>query len=361
MFKDRFEALFGTSFLTPWLMTAEPEEGDDPPAGGGGDDKTPKGGGTGNRGLLADADEEDPAEGEDKTPKGDDKTPKSYKTKIGDTEHEVPAAFWDAKANDGKGGINVVALLKSHGDTKANHDRLANELAEAKKNGGAKPPEKPEGYLTADVLKDGLFLKPEGTVRMQDIKADDPGLVLMAQVAHKHGLSLAQFKGIVSDVMIGADGFLPEPLDTAAELAKLGGEKAIPQVRALKSWITNLHTGGILSADEYAHLIGVGQRAIGVTALNKIRTATGAKPIPLGEGGVDGVLPSKEEWYANKPPHTDTVAYEKWVKQGEDVFGTAPAGSSGTFGVPASSTSATTAKADDRPSNTRTRIGKGRK
>lgn len=364
LFGKNLALLLGTSVLTPWqdgprLMSAE----GDPEAGGGSggaDDDAPPAK-TGGQGLLADLeDDEPPPDDKTKVPPKDE-PPKVFKTKIGEADYDVPAQFWDAKANDGKGAINQAALLKSFNDTKAAHDRLATQI----KNGVVGTmPEKAADYLTADVLKDGVFKRPDGVVKLSDIKADEPALVKWTEIAHKHKLTAEQFHGIISDTMILADGFSDEPYDADKEMAKLGGaDVAKPAMRTIKSWLGGLHQAEALTAEEYAFAVAIGKTAVGVQTLNKLRAQTGQKIIPLNTTEhVQDELPTKDQWYASKPDHRkEPDAYAKWQQQGEALFGTGAAGTSQAgLGVPAS-TGAVGLRDDDNegPKNTRTRLGGG--
>lgn len=257
------------------------------------------------------------------------------------------------------GEINHGAILKSALDAGKSVRQLQNELAEAKK--GVKPedggdvPEKPEGYLTDDVIQDGVFQKPEGVGKLSDIPADDPALVGFTEIAKEAGLTPGQFKTILSKTMLMADGMTPEPFDEAAEAEKFGpNAKAVAVTN--KTWADNMHEAGVLSDAEWAHLCEMGKTAVGLSVVNKIRMQTGGKNIPANQTGVAGELPSKQEWYNNKPDHrTDPDGYAKWQEQGKELFGEGAAGSSEAgLGLPSSQGGSMQSRSQ-QGQNTRTR------
>lgn len=324
--KTRFDI---TNFLNSRLCSVEGDEGEEGAGGSGGD----AGGGGGEAGLLGNAGTGGEGEGGGEGG-GDDKGGETARFVMdGDNKIDVPEQFWDSE----KGEVNQTALLKSFSDTKTALRQNQNELAELKKSGKGEVPEKAEDYLSEDVIVDGVFNAPEGVTRLENIPSDDPGLVGMAEVAQKHGLTPDQFKGIVTDAMLLADGFMPEPFNEKAELEKLG-ENGAALVSGLRTWADGLLANGHLSEDEHAYTLAFGQTAIGVSTLNKLRADMQGHTIPLGNAGAGEGLPSKEQWYASMPKaNEDPDAYAKWQKQGEQIFGTEPAGSSQSgLGVPAS-------------------------
>ena len=305
------------------------DEGDEGGGGSGGD----AGGAGGEGGLMANAGDGGGDEGGKGGEGGGEGSGDGRFIMDGDSKVEVPEQFWDAE----KGEVNQSALLKSQGDNQKALRQTQNELAELKKSGKGDIPENAEDYLSDDVITDGVFAAPDGVERLQGIPVDDPGLVGMAEMAQKHGLTPEQFTGIVTDAMLLADGFMPEPFDEKAELEKLG-DKGQALVSGLRTWADGLMTNGHLSEDEHAYLLAFGQTAIGVTTLSKLRADMQGQAIPLGNATAGDGLPSKDQWYANRPdPGADPDGFAKWQKQGEQIFGTDPAGTSQSgLGVPAS-------------------------
>lgn len=287
-----------------------------------------------NSGLMSNATDDD---GEDDKPS--DKT-LEFKTDKGSETLTVPQKW---VGEDGE--INHAAILKSATDAGKSVRQLQNELAEAKKTGaGAKidtenVPKDAAGYLVNSEGDDKFIL--DGKVQLgpdpkslSPVPIDDPVIQLFAEVAQEEGFSAERFQRIVSRVMAGVDDAAPV-LDLEAEATAFGSNaKAVAMTN--KSWADNLLTSGSISNAEHVHLLNMGQTAIGLSVVNKVRVMTGGKTIPTGQTGVSGELPSKDEWYANMPNrHKDHAGYEKWRKQGEELFGTEPSGSSESgFGVP---------------------------
>lgn len=254
---------------------------------------------------------------------------------------KVPEKFWD---KDGK-KLNEGAVLKAALDAGKNVRTLQNELAEAKKGVGSgmdkDTPEDAAGYLAdgdADdaMVKDGHLQLKDGAKNLKPVPVDDPVVKLFAEVAKEEGFSKERFERIVGKVLAGVDDAVPT-IDLEAEAEKFGpNAKAVAVTN--KTWADNMLKAGAISEAERVHLLNMGMSAVGLSVVNKIRIMTGGKNIPVNEGGVEGELPSKEEWYAAKPDaRTEPDAYTKWQKQGEQIFGTAPAGSSESgIGVPKS-------------------------
>lgn len=263
--------------------------------------------------------------------------------KVGDEEFKVPEKYWDKET----GAPNTGALLKSALEGDKAVKELKAEVAEAKKSGKGEVPEKADGYLAEEAFEsvddpDGNEMKvvkrPEGLPdKVPDIPSDDPVLKDFAERAHKRGITTEQFVGIVHDAMELAGGVLPDPIDPEKELQKLG-DSGRQMAQANRVWLDGLYDSGDLSQSEWTRLMNVGRDAVGVSAIEKLRAASGHKPIPVGGGGVGDELPSAEEWYKSMPNRNeDPDAYAKWQKQGEQLFGTQPAGTSPTgLGVPAS-------------------------
>ena len=231
---------------------------------------------------------------------------------------EIPEQFWD-KA---KGEVNTAAALKSYAESQSQVTKL---VEENKKLKGASPkaPAKAEDY------------KFEAPADMKDaIKSDDPGLGVFRKVAHKMGVSQEQFQAGLTEFLTEAKAFMPEPVDTKAEMAKLG-PNAQAVMDAVYGWGKGLVSSGLWSDDEFNEVVIMGSTATGLKALNKLRERSGEKPIPL-NAALEGDLPSKEELYAAKRdpryrPGSDKYDPEfkkKIDRQFDQVFGTQPAGSS---------------------------------
>lgn len=290
--------------------------------GEGGEDEAAKA----EAGLMADAKEGD-AEGE----KDSGKTIEFKGDK--DTETlNVPEKFWDKEGDK----LNEGAVLKSALEAGKEVRKLQNELTEAKKgvpSGVDKEvPEDADGYLGDGkgddaFIKDGHLQLGEDAKNLQPIPIDDPVVKLFAEVAKEEGFSKDRFERIVSKVLVGVDDAVPV-LDLEAE-----GEKFGPNAKAVaganKTWADNQLESGALSQAEHVHLLNMGQTAVGLSVVNKLRIASGGKSIPVSASGVTGELPSKEEWYKSKPDHNNEPdAFAKWQEQGKAIFGEGHGGSS---------------------------------
>ena len=343
--------------VAPWFCTVDGDEGEDGGgaggsggddggnAGDGGDgDGAGKGDGAGGAGsdaaggagagdgLMANAAKRGGGSGDGGEAGADDGAGEKVELSGQSITHngeeiEVPKQFWDATNSR----VNVGALLKAQTDTQAAFNQNASELARLKAAGNDKgaAPEKAEGYLEdPEMFVDGKLALPDTVKNMREIPTDDPVIAIMAKASHRHGLSPELFRNLTVDVLTEIDGLLPEPIDTAAELADLG-DGAEAAVSTLMTWADTLLESGKLSKGEHAALIHEGRNADGIRLLGKLREMAGNKPLDFGRGGDPDNLPSKEEWYASMPDReTAPDKYAKWQKQGEDLFGTAPAGSS---------------------------------
>lgn len=225
----------------------------------------------------------------------------------------IPEKFWDAE----KGVVKTDEMAKAYATLETAHGKL---------KGAQKGtvPEKPEDYFG----KEGL-VKPEGADRVRDFAPDDPAVKAVAIAAQKAGVTKEQLAVLAPEFLTALNEFLPEPLDMEAEMESLGkGGPAL--VSGLKIWLDGLHDSGELSADELKFAYGFGSTAIGVRTLNKLRSQTGAKPIPMDLPSGDA-LPSADELYAMKrdPRYKNDPAFrDKVERQFEEVFGNEAAGSS---------------------------------
>lgn len=259
--------------------------------------------------------------------------------------------FWNDDANE----IRLPELIKSESEAKAQQSKLANEVKELRDLKGV--PEKPESadkYLEAEGLfnEDGNLILPEaGTDRIRSIPADDPALGAFADIAHKNGLTEKQFLGVVGDFMTSMNPLLPEPLDEAAELASLGdGGKQL--VQANRVWADGLLKAGEINKVGHGLAIAMGATAEGVKLINTFRGLSGEMPIPIGAVGDEGTEVTKAEWYAQTPGRDDPPAvWQEWEKQGEELWGTAPAGTSPAgMGMPRSRSGVSSSKTADTKS-----------
>ncbi len=333
--------------LSPFLCSADDDGGDGDGGGGGGgseggDDAGDSGGDDGGKGGTGDKDggggDDDGGEPDAGLMSEAGKEEEGDKDSGKTIEHDgetlnVPEKFWDKDAEK----LNEGAVLKAAIDAGKNVRQLQNDLAKAKKDGAAAQvdtdvPKETKGYLTDGegddaLIKDGHFQLGEDPKALKPVPIDDPIIQLFAEVAKEEGFSKERFERIVRKVLIGVDDAV-EVLDLEAEAEKFGpNAKAVAGTN--KTWADNMLESGAISKAEHVHLLNMGQTAVGLSVVNKLRIKGGGKAIPVSEGGIDGELPSKAEWYAKKPDHrTDPEGYKKWQEEGKEIFGTAPAGSS---------------------------------
>lgn len=273
--------------------------------------------------------------------------------------------FWDAE----KGEVRIDALHKAFTDTKAAHDKLLNEQGE---KGGV--PEKAEGYFDTDLVTDEHFRLPEGELaKTKDIypdgvPLDDPLLSGMAEVAHKAGLTKAQFLDMAGGFFLAAEQAMPEALDVEAEV-KLLGDNGKDRVDAYVSWVDRMSQKGDGEDDrakpfnetDRANLIAFGTTASEIQTLEKVMALVagdGNNPAIINQGSIGEGLPTYEEWYAQIPSQetlgrapTD-ADWQKWSRQGEELFGTRPGGSSMPgVGMPASQGAITNRSGDQQQTN----------
>lgn len=235
-------------------------------------------------------------------------------------EIPLPDQFWDAE----NGQIRGDAIFKSWRDTRSSYDQLRSERdtlkqqVEQGKPAEGKVPEKPEDYT---------FEKPEEFSR--ELADDDPLLTGFKQIAHKHGIGQEQFQAVAADYLKMAEEQLGPPIDPKQEREKLG-PNADTILQANAQFFDSMVDAGDLSQEEHDEIMAIGETAAGVKALNKIREKMGEQPIPM-EGATTSELPSKQEWYkmVASEQYQQDPAYRQHVdKLGEQIFGTAPAGSS---------------------------------
>lgn len=201
----------------------------------------------------------------------------------------LPEQFWDEESKLPK----VESLAKSYAD-------LRNEFNKFNKDGG-KPLDKAEDYLKDFTVptkglpaKEGEEGKPLD--RFGEINTDDPAIKAVAKGAHLAKISKAQFDVFLPVVMEALNEHLPEPLDVAAEMSKLG-DTGPALVKANVDWVNALRANGVLNEDQHALLFEFGSTALGVELCNALRVNSGEKPIPV-NASVNTGAKTPEECYA---------------------------------------------------------------
>lgn len=151
-------------------------------------------------------------------------------------------------------------------------DKLAGEL-----KGLPRAPAKPDDYK--------LSLPEAFTKRYGDL-ANDEVMPIWRQVAHKNGLTDAQFNGAISELYheLMDKGLIDEPLDVQAEFEKLMPKHGDPvsrkaqasgRINGVANTINGLVTRQVLTKTEGNMVLSLAARAEGVVALEKLFKAAG--------------------------------------------------------------------------------------
>lgn len=223
----------------------------------------------------------------------------------------LPEKFWRL-GDDGEGRPDVEAMAKSYRHLEARMSR----------NSGGGPDEVPDSatsYFSEEVVKKFADAAPG-----MDIKSvDDPMLQAFARVAKANGLGVREARKIAGDWIAEVDKALPDEMDAAAEMARLG-PKGPQMVAETAKWVGGLREAGLLSEAETAALVAKGNSAEFVSALFKLREQAGEKPVPgsLGDG-VAGSLPSELEWRRRAGDYEkmkDPVYRAKVEEEGRRLF-----------------------------------------
>lgn len=205
----------------------------------------------------------------------------------GEKPEGFPDEYWD---EDSK-GPNAQALF----DALQKQEKIAKDLRAKMGKGAHKPPEKPEQYT---------FKPSEKSA--EHIKDGDPLVVAAQKVAHKHGLSQAQYEGFMADIvdnmvdMAAQMGDEASPANEEARKAYIKEQIAAigpngPQVlRAVQSWANEMKAEGVFSEDDVDTLVNEGlTSAKMVQMFNRLRSRMGGSSVPM--DAVDDGLPPDAE------------------------------------------------------------------
>lgn len=190
----------------------------------------------------------------------------------GNNQGGAAASYWP------EGLPETLAGFKGANDRET-IEKLAGHLKDA-----PRPPSKPDGYK--------VELPAEFTKRFGDL-AKDPVLPIWREVAHKNGLSDAQFNGAISELYakLSEEGLLDEPIDVMAELDKLAPKHGDPvqrkaqasaRINGVANTINGLVSRQVLNRAEGNMVLSLAARADGVAMLEKLFKAIG------GEHGLQG-------------------------------------------------------------------------
>jgi hypothetical protein len=189
----------------------------------------------------------------------------------GSGQEAAAAAYWP------EGLPEALAALKGANDRET-IDKLAGHLKDA-----PKAPAKPDDYK--------LALPEAFTKRFGDL-SKDPVVPIWRQVAHKSGLSDAQFNGAITELYseLSTQGLLDEPIDVMAELDKLAPKYGDPvqrkaqasaRINGVANTINGLVTRQVLSRSEGNIVLAMAATAEGVMTLEKLFKS-------MGEHGLQG-------------------------------------------------------------------------
>jgi hypothetical protein len=164
-----------------------------------------------------------------------------------------PAPYWP------DGLPEPLAGLKGQTDRET-IDKLAGEL-----KGLPRAPAKPEDYKVA---------LPEAFTKRYGDLGNDEVMPIWRQVAHKNGLSEAQFNGAISELYqaLSEKGLIDEPLDVGAEFEKLMPKHGDPvsrkaqasgRINGVANTITGLVNRQVLTKTEGNMVLSLAARAEG--------------------------------------------------------------------------------------------------
>lgn len=232
----------------------------------------------------------------------------------------VPEKFWDAKTKTVKHDDLAKAystLEKSFGDLKRS------------KGVGDDVPESPEEYF-----KDGLELDKE-VDRLAIEGPDDPGLKAWGKIAHKYGVGKETAINIAKEMFKEMNASAPAPVDLEQERDALGAN-ADELIDGVFIWLEQQETGGKFGGDDIDVALSISHTAEGIRFLNKVRSMSGEKPIPLGlPAGNRGM--SQEDWHTEMREAVKKQDYkrqEELEQLGPSIFGTESSTGSPIAGIP---------------------------
>lgn len=247
--------------------------------------------------------------------------------KKGERPAHVPESLWDAEKKAVKEGTDPI-VLKELETAHKRAEGLRKELGKAPQ----KAPAKAEDYKLPD------FTKDEKDAPLKDVlKGDDAFVKGMAPVFHKHGVSQAQYEGIMRDgghLLLGLakdmagdgdSGKPPTPEELEAhrdEVYKAIGPNAPRMAAAVSEHYKMLKEQGHFTEGEIEEIKAASSTPSGLTFLNKMRVLMGGESIPMGDtltteglksdAEIQGLIGSDEYMNPNNPKHAET---QKLVNQ----------------------------------------------
>ena len=180
----------------------------------------------------------------------------------GDDRIEVPKNYWDARANDGRGAVNVGALIKSNNDLLG---RIRNQ---------PKAPDTYELVLPKD-LEDRI-----------EINAEDPRIAKLNEIARARNLNQDTYNDLIA-LGLGHDAADAQAeaqwsADQKAALHKLYGAELDSRLRALGEWGGAYFSRELQDPDMAEELHALTHSAGGVKLLSAVRERLDETPLPDG-------------------------------------------------------------------------------
>lgn len=198
-------------------------------------------------------------------------------TKPGERPEGLPDELWNAEAKD----INKAALLEAY----QKEQKRVLDLRKTISKGIPKAPEKVEDYKL-ELEEDVKAFAPEG----------DPAVKVFTDVAHKHGLSQEQYKGVMNDYLKGLKAAgLAEPKtvetpeqkesreaaevkDFLAQEEKKLGDDGVRTLNEISSIVSDGFKNGSLNKDDLEAFKNAAFDANGVRFLKKFMTVAAKLP-----------------------------------------------------------------------------------
>jgi hypothetical protein len=232
----------------------------------------------------------------------------------------LTAEAWDEEKKAPKPDVLMTELERAQ--------KRATDLLGKLSKGQQKPPATAEAYKLPQLTDEADA--PVAAI----LKADDPLVKGLTDVAHKIGMSQVQYETFMAEAaklvhgMAGTkeapEEITPEQREEArkAEYAKIG-PNAPRLVAEVSSHIKMMQTQGLLSESQVDYIKAFAGDAEGVKILNIFRSAMGGEAIPMNTDsvGLDGLPPDAEiaaviggkEYMAGDPATHRKV--ENWLNQ----------------------------------------------
>ena len=230
----------------------------------------------------------------------------------------IPEQFWRAMADDPtRGEPNLEAWGKAWGDTKGHATKLEQELAELRKSANLPAaPQSVDEYLTGYDLAKLREAAPK--VIPEEDEAAGKGAREFFTLAHKHGLSLEQARGIFGDYMGVLNQALPDAVEhkvlVEQRVKELGTEGAT-MVDQVDKAIESLHGQQPFSEEQVAMLRGMVTQPGGIGVLWRVFKAGGSIAPPTAEArSADRMTPYEIRQAMATPRYRPDEVYRKRIQ-----------------------------------------------